>query len=90
MSRPVAVTHYSEDNLGRLSGISHDLGGTSGDVDFTFGRNAASQITSRTRSNDAYAWGGAYNVNRGYSVNGLNQYPPLRAARPLPTTPTAI
>jgi len=72
--RPTGVTHYSEDGVGRLIGISHDLGGTSGDVDYSFTRNAASQITSRTRSNDAYAWGGAYTVNRGYTVNGLNQY----------------
>jgi RHS repeat-associated protein len=72
--RPTAVTHYSEDGVGRLAGISHDLGGSSGDVDYGFSRNAASQIASRTRSNDAYAWGGAYAVNRNYSVNGLNQY----------------
>jgi RHS repeat-associated protein len=39
-----------------------------------FGYNAASQIASRTASNDAYAWTGAYNVARSYAVNGLNQY----------------
>jgi hypothetical protein len=27
-----------------------------------------------TRSNDAYAWTGHYNVNRSYTANGLNQY----------------
>lgn len=32
------------------------------------------QITSSTRSNDAYAWTGAANVNRTYTTNGLNQY----------------
>jgi YD repeat-containing protein len=29
---------------------------------------------TRTSSNDSYASNTAYNVNRGYSVNGLNQY----------------
>ena len=32
------------------------------------------QIVSRSSGNDAYAWSGAYNVVRPYSVNGLNQY----------------
>ena len=31
------------------------------------------QIASVTRSNDSYAWGGHYNVDRPYGVNGLNQ-----------------
>ena len=36
--------------------------------------NPASQITTRTRSNDAYASNSAYTVSRAYTVNGLNQY----------------
>ena len=35
---------------------------------------AASQITSRTRPNDLYAWNGATNVSRGYTSDGRNQY----------------
>jgi RHS repeat-associated protein len=31
-------------------------------------------MTSIPRSNDAYAYTGRYNVNRGYTRNGLNQY----------------
>ena len=31
-------------------------------------------MISQTRSNDGYAWTDAYNVNRGYTANGLNQY----------------
>jgi RHS repeat-associated protein len=34
----------------------------------------ASQIKQNTRSNDAYAWNGHYNVTRSYTSNGLNQY----------------
>ncbi len=40
----------------------------------SFGYNVASQTISTTRDNDAYAWGGHLNVDRGYAVNGLNQY----------------
>jgi YD repeat-containing protein len=36
--------------------------------------NPASQIVSRTVSNDAYAAPAADNAARGYQVNGLNQY----------------
>jgi RHS repeat-associated protein len=32
------------------------------------------QIKQNTRSNDAYAWTGHYNVTRAYTSNGLNQY----------------
>jgi RHS repeat-associated protein len=35
---------------------------------------SASQIVTRTASNDAYASNTAYAVNRNYTVNGLNQY----------------
>lgn len=31
-------------------------------------------MVTRTASNDAYVSNTAYNVTRGYSVNGLNQY----------------
>jgi RHS repeat-associated protein len=44
------------------------------DVAFAYTRNPASQITSVTRDNDAYAWGGHYGVGRSYTANGLNQY----------------
>ena len=40
-------------------------------IDFTY--NPASEMITRTRSNDAYAWTGHYNENRNYSSNGLNQ-----------------
>jgi RHS repeat-associated protein len=36
--------------------------------------NPAGQIASIARDNDAYAWTGAYTVNRAYTANGLNQY----------------
>jgi hypothetical protein len=38
------------------------------------GHSPAGQITTRTRSNDAYAWNANVNVDRAYAVNGFNQY----------------
>jgi RHS repeat-associated protein len=68
------ATSYAYDLAQRLQDIGHDLVGTSADQSLGFGYNAASQIVTRTATNDAYASNTAYNVNRGYSVNGLNQY----------------
>src|SRR3546814_7577569 len=43
------------------------------DLTQTFTYNPASQIASVTRSNDAYAWQAHYNVDRSYTINGLNR-----------------
>jgi len=69
-----AWTSYGYDGVSRLTGIGHDLGGTSRDQSLGFGYNPASQIVSRTSDNDAYSWTGHVNLERGYAVNGLNQY----------------
>jgi RHS repeat-associated protein len=71
---PVASVAYTYDGVGRLQGLSHDLAGSANDQSLTFGYNPASQMVSRSASNDAYASNTAYNVNRAYGVNGLNQY----------------
>lgn len=65
-------TSYGYDGASRLTGLN--LNGGSQPNATTFGFNAAGQISSRTASNDAFAWTGASNVDRAYSVNGLNQY----------------
>jgi YD repeat-containing protein len=67
-------TVFGYDALSRPASLSHDMPGTSADLALGFAYNPASQISSRTQSNDAYAWTGAYNVNRAYTTNGLNQY----------------
>jgi RHS repeat-associated protein len=67
-------TSYSFDAVSRLSQLGQDLSGTGHDLTLGFSYNPASQITQNTRSNDAYAWTNHYNVNRGYTSNGLNQY----------------
>jgi RHS repeat-associated protein len=50
------------------------MAGTSADQVIGLGYNPASQIASRSGSNDSYAWPGSVAVNRPYAVNGLNQY----------------
>lgn len=73
-SAPTSPTSHGYDGVGRLNTLGHDFAGTGADQSLIFGHNPASQIVMRTSANDAYAWTGAYNVNRGYARNGLNQY----------------
>jgi RHS repeat-associated protein len=69
-----AFSTYGYDPVGRLQSLTHDLAGASGDQVIGLGYNPASQIVTRTGTNDAYAWTGANAVNRPYTVNGQNQY----------------
>jgi RHS repeat-associated protein len=68
-----AITNYAYDPVSRLSSLNQDMVGTSSDVIATLAYNPASQIISYSRDNDSYKWNGHYNVNRAYTVNGLNQ-----------------
>ncbi|HEV2748272.1 MAG TPA: RHS repeat-associated core domain-containing protein [Allosphingosinicella sp.] len=65
---------HDYDPIGRLIRQADTFVGGIGNVTVDLAYNAASQITERTRSNDAYAWNGHANVERSYNVNGLNQY----------------
>lgn len=65
---------WAYDALGRLTSQNDVFAGGAGNVSATFGFNPANQITSKTTSNDAYAFAGQYAVDRSYSANGLNQY----------------
>jgi RHS repeat-associated protein len=67
-------TVYGYDPLSRPNSLSHDLPGTNADLALGFAYNPAGGIRTRTQNNDTYAWTGAYNVNRAYTTNGLNQY----------------
>jgi RHS repeat-associated protein len=69
-----SVTSYSYDVVGRLSGLTQNLAGTVNDVTYGMAYNPASQIATRTTNNSAYFFAGGIDVNRSYSVNGLNQY----------------
>jgi RHS repeat-associated protein len=67
-------SNYAWDGMGRLASLSDAYAGGTGNSVSTFAYNPASQVTQTTRTNDAYAWTGHYNVQRGYVANGLNQY----------------
>jgi RHS repeat-associated protein len=66
-------TSYAYDPVGRLQTLANSHPVTTSDVNWSFTYSPASQIASSTRSNDAYAWTGHYNVDRPYAANGLNQ-----------------
>jgi len=67
-------TAYTYDPIGRLSTLTRDLAGLMADQALGFSFNPASQIVTRTSSNDLYASNVAQNVSRDYAKNGLNQY----------------
>ena len=68
------TTSYGYDNIGRPNALGHDLSGSPSDVTYGYAYTPASQLASQSRNNDAYAWTGHFNVDRNYTVNGLNQY----------------
>lgn len=74
IGRASSGTGYGYDGIGRLTSLSQNFPAASSGLTTGLGYNAASQIVSESRSNDAYAFTGRYNVSRSYGVNGQNQY----------------
>jgi RHS repeat-associated protein len=70
-----AITTYAYDPVSRLASLAHNVEGaaTANDVTHSFTYNPASQIRTRLRSTDAYAFAGALTQNELYGLNGLNQ-----------------
>jgi RHS repeat-associated protein len=68
-----AVTSHEYDGISRLWRLTNNLANTADDLTIEFGYNPASQIITRTQSNDLFA-SVTDAVTRNYSVNGLNQY----------------
>ncbi len=70
-----ATTGYDYDPISRLELLTHDLDGTGtgSDVAMDFDYNPASQIVTRTLTNEAYEFPLTSSV-KSYSVNGRNQY----------------
>ena len=70
-----AMTGYGYDPISRLSSLSHDLdgAGAANDATFGFAYNPASQITTRSLTNNAYEYP-VTSSTRSYAVNGRNQY----------------
>ena len=67
-------TNFAYDGVSRLSSHGDVFTNSAANVTTSLTYNPASQIASRTRDNDDYGFPGFANVNRGYAVNGLNQY----------------
>ncbi len=66
---------YGYDPIGRLTTQTDAFpAAPASNVGWTFGISQASQITSETRTNDAYAFTGISTANKAYTINGLNQY----------------
>lgn len=68
------ATSYQFSGDGRLTALGLNLGGTAQDHNLTYGHNPAGQIRTVTGTNDAYRSNSAYDINRNYDRNGLNQY----------------
>tara|TARA_R110002124_G_scaffold243235_1_gene408339 strand:+ start:48601 stop:52800 length:4200 start_codon:yes stop_codon:yes gene_type:complete len=67
-------TSFAYDSASRLASLTHDVAGTTYDATASFTYNPAGQVVGRTQSNTAYDFTGLVNVDRAYTVNGLNQY----------------
>ena len=67
-------TTYGYDPISRLASLAQDLASTPSDATFGFTYNSASQILTRSLSNDSYAFTALPVSSKSYSVNGLNQY----------------
>ncbi|MEP3422872.1 MAG: RHS repeat-associated core domain-containing protein [Erythrobacter sp.] len=65
---------WAFDPIGRMQSTTINGPGTAYDVTWSFTRNAASQISSESQTNDSFSWDGFQAVNRSYTTNGLNQY----------------
>ncbi len=68
------ASSYTYDPAGRLASLNHNLAGAIADLTLGLAYSPASQVASRSISNDGYAWTGSVAANRPYAVNGLNQY----------------
>lgn len=66
------TTTYGFDAISRLSALN--LNGATPNAMTFDSYSPAGELTSRTSSNDAFAWTGGVNVDRSYTPNGLNQY----------------
>jgi RHS repeat-associated protein len=67
-------TFWGFDGVQRPQSMSNNFSGGAGYVSWLYDHNAAGQLSSVSRNNDAFAWAGHYAVNRAYTTNGLNQY----------------
>jgi hypothetical protein len=65
---------YNYDTVGRVDMLRFYDPALANTVAFNFTYNPANQINSHATSNDSYVYNGDVNVDRAYTVNGLNQF----------------
>jgi RHS repeat-associated protein len=71
----LATTSYGYDTASRLTILGHDVGGgTALDATMTFGYTLASQLSSRSTTNNALGWWAPPAKSQSYVANRLNQY----------------
>lgn len=63
---------FGYDAASRLTSLSHDVGGADADVTFGYAYNPASQVVSKTTSNNAYVYSPTASETT-YANNGLNR-----------------
>ena len=68
------LTRGQADGAGRLKMLTLGLPGTAYDNVTSFTYNGASQIAAQNIGNNAFVYSDHHDANRGYTVNGLNQY----------------
>jgi RHS repeat-associated protein len=68
------ATSYAYNVQSRPSSLGHSFVNGQGNVTYSFAFNPASQMVSRSISNDVYAYRDDVNKNLAYTKNGLNQY----------------
>ena len=73
-------TYYGYDQIDRLNSLQEAMTGGTGSVTASFSFNPGSQIATRTRDNDTYAFNSYVAADRPYTANGLNQYASVSGA----------
>lgn len=74
ITRPNAASSgFGYDLASRLTSLTQDVSGTTNDLSRTFSYNLASQLQTRMNATAAHAYSLPV-ANRGYAVNGRNQY----------------
>src|SRR5438045_2079853 len=73
-TRGASQTSYTYDPVSRLASDTQTFASGTLNTTATFGYNPASQITSQSRTNDAYAFTAYVAATKSYTVNGLSQY----------------
>jgi RHS repeat-associated protein len=67
-------TERQYDAQGAMSSLAHFLTNAAANVQFTYARNQAGDLTAITTSNGQYQWAGGTSGAGTYAANGLNQY----------------